>query len=768
MATFTTDLPLDPLALLAYQSSLVNRPLREGAAEGATALDTQQRAAIIGEVIPIVFCRRIGTAGGALISPPATEARFENAPNGDVTASYHLVLSEGQISSVQVRDVFQRSCRVGTFTQTYNRRAGTFAPGNFITVANLEAPYYCGTGGSYEGLSTMAFSVTIPAGFDQWNRQVHAFIRGGLHVTRLLDGVAGPSNNVCDLLLYLLSKSSKVNTAQIDTTALLAAARFTDTNGFWFNGLVDDSSNIRDWMTKHLQYFLLRESRSGGKESVRPLLPTNSDGTLDTSPVSWSFTFTEEHISPEQFQIRYTPLADRKPFCALMLWRQQPEDDLGIIRSTEVRYSGSALAGPFEQHDLSKFCTTENHAVKLGAFILSRRRHISHTLAIQVRPDSFNETLSPGDLVRVRLNRIASTGAASVHDYLYEVDRIGKSLTGEVLLELTHFPVDEQLRSVVAQEVAAAQGSGILLPTGKTGVSCDVNSSADTSVPADTGSDYVPAYAGAFDYEMAAIDADGSLDGEKSDNAKSASSTNGPAIGGYGNIVPAEGDELTYTPTCAGAYIEWYLVDDATGGRTKVSEGVAAKYIVSSAATAAGVSVLAIGRCPDPSSPTGYGPEITSSPIKAGGSIVYGFGLGTYTLTLDLRTYISARYRCSDGSLIAAENNPVYVYTPGTVSYTYTYSGVYGLQWDYKGMKTYEWVCGPPASYTTVDFFVQRTKNASGVWTRQQNSSTDQSGEGKEYSYILAGLYGRWYIDRSIENIKVYFNGTQVSPFGTP
>jgi hypothetical protein len=66
------------------------------------------------------------------------------------------------------------------------------------------------------------------------------------------------------------------------------------------------------------------------------------------------------------------------------------------------------------------------------------------------------------------------------------VDRIGKSITGEVQLDLTHFPVDANLASVVAQEVNAATGTGLLLPTGLSGITCDVNSSADTSVPAET------------------------------------------------------------------------------------------------------------------------------------------------------------------------------------------------------------------------------------------------------------------------------------------
>ncbi len=469
-------------------------PLAEQEAQGNNSLDVSQRGAVIGEVIPIVFARRVGSVGGVLISPAATEARFENSLTNEVTAYYHLVLGEGPMDSLQVRDVFQRSCRVGSFSQTYDRRAGPWEPGNFIVprdgYTTPEAPSYCGTGGTYTGLSTLSFQATYPDGVDQWNRQVHCFVRGGIYVTRLLDGVTGPSNNVADLLRYLLRSSSRVPDAQVDAAvSFLAAATFTNVNGFWFNGSVDTSTNLRDWVNNTLKYFLLRLTRVGGKETLKPLLPTNADGTIKTTAVDWEFAFTEEHIVPGSFAIDYASLADRKPFAVLVLWRQQ--DDLGIplIRTVEVRYAGTADDGPFEQHDLSAFCALENHAVKVGTYILSRRNHIKHRLSIAVRPDAYNSTLAPGDRVRVRLERTPSTGAASAHDYLYEVNRIGKNISGQVQLDLTHFPVDDTFASVVAKEVASAVGAGFVLPTGLSGITCDVNSSGDTSIPIDTSLD---------------------------------------------------------------------------------------------------------------------------------------------------------------------------------------------------------------------------------------------------------------------------------------
>jgi hypothetical protein len=646
----------DPLAFLTAQGGVVGTPLTEGGASGADNLDQKQRGAVIGEPIPIVFCRRTDGTGGVLISPPATEARFSDDASSNITASYHLVLSEGQMDSIQVRDVFQRSCRVGSFTQTYDRRAGTFVPGNFIdNTPNLEAPYYCGTSGTYEGLSTMAFSVTIPAGFDQWNRQVHCFIRGGIYVSRLIDSVTGPSNNVADLLLYLLRNSSRVPEAMIDTaTSFLAAATFTNANGFWFNGVVGESTNLRDWIGSTLQYFLLRQARIGGKEALKPLVPTNANGTIKTTAVSWAFTFTEEHIIPGSFEITYTPLADRKPFCAVMLWRQQ--DDLGIpvMRNTEVRYTGTADDGPYEQHDLSGFCSTENHAVKVGAYIISKRKHVTHRLQLGVKPDAFNPTLTAGDLVRVRLERIASTGADSVHDYLYEVDRIGKSIGGKVELDLTHFPVDSSLASVVAQEVAGATGSGLLLPTGLTGVTCDINSSSNTSVPAET---FTPGSFPNYGFDFDAID-ESDLDDPPINNPGSGLGVPTPSLTSDGDINnPKDGDTLTAPMICDGGQVVFYRLDPSVPGGKVIAAQATSTYTL--VINDIDKSVYAEIRCPDPSSPTGYGEPIASAPTPI---ITDGFTpvpLGAFQVFYTMTRISGEARRCDTNDVYASGTTTV-------------------------------------------------------------------------------------------------------------
>jgi len=573
----------DPFDTLLYQQQLVGTPLVEGGAGGADDLDVAQRSITIGEVVPIVFCRRVGEIGGVLVSPRATEARFETNTDNEVTASYHVVLSEGQLPGIQVRDVFQRSCRVGSFTQTYGRRAGPWLPGNFIVprvgFTKPECPYYCGTGGTYEDMTTGSYVIEdVPDGDTRWDRQIHLFCRGGMQVTRLLDATYGPSNNIADLVLYLLRKTSRIPADLIDTDSMEDVAEFTDNLGLWFNGELADSSNLEDFLAAYGRDFLLTKAKIGGKIGLRPLLPVTADNEIDVEPIVPVYRFTENHIIPGSFDISWVPLADRKPFVALMLWRQQPTDEIGIIRTTEVRYAGTAPDGPFEQHDLSVFCASENHAVKAGAYRIAKRRYVSHTLRIKVRPGSFNTTLAQGDVVRVLLQRVASSAPAGVHDYLYEVDRIGKSRTGEVSLDLIHFPIDTTGRSLVALDVAGAVGGGVLLSTGKSGTSCDVNADDDETVPADDSldpDDWTLPDDDAFDVEIPDSDFgtggnfddsfDGGFDGgsggegSEGDNPPEdldrQGGITGVSPGGPvpGNVLEWEGCGCTYST------IEWYV-----------------------------------------------------------------------------------------------------------------------------------------------------------------------------------------------------------------
>ena len=703
----------DPLALLPYQSGLVTTVTTEGAAEGQSPLDSRQKAAVIGEPIPIVFCRRVSSNGGVLVSPSATEGRYENNSTTNVlTTKVHLVLSEGDMDQLPLKDVFQRACRVGTWAQTYDRRAETWDPGNFIVAVATKkfwnCPLYCGTQGTYENMTTLSFINTHDDGSELWDRQVHCFVRNGINVTRILDNITGPSNNVIDLALYLITQSSRFPSSMIDLTMMEDAALFCNVNGLFYNGEFKQSTNLEDWLQSISSDFLLRVSDKNGKKGLRPRLQTNANGTIKTTAIEPVFTFTEDHVIIESFEIDYISLENRKAITALVLWRQQPDSDIGIIRSAEIRMTGLADNGPLEQYDLSQFCSTEDHAVKVGTYRVASRYYVTHTLRIRVAPSSFNATLIVGDVVRVRLRRETNVGTVSYHNHFYEVERIARSISGVISLDLIHFPVDSQNRSLVGLAVNAAVGNGYTVPTGRTDFTCDIaGRDVDNTPLSDVGEDIPPV-------DDPPVETDPDELGNEPDDGPTDPVANpedpldepepeypsgpNPGITGVSDP-PEEGETANAVPPCPGGKVCWYrvtksLVADIDEARTAPRTLIQCETLGTSG-WEAGASLIitnddidhyliAEASCPDPSGTDGFGEPsligITEPAIPDVPSYTYARWVGTVTTPSGTTQVTSSsftfnynnppqlnglRYSPLSEALGVANNTAFEEYTPG-------------------------------------------------------------------------------------------------------
>lgn len=666
----------DPLFLLAAQTGLSVGELSAKAAAGNPDVNKPQEALKTGEPIPILFARFRNSAGGVMAQPKITEGYFANPvieeeyDYGSSTAifvfqafqiKYLYVLSEGELPLTQIRDIFFGTDRVGAYNQKYNGRAGTWNPGNAIddhftdviaTATNgvfnynpfsltqgqsaklgntvwykssyalhqqsykeSSFPTFCGTSGSYSGLTTLSFEYQVTAGEKaKIDKSLSIFVRNGLQVTRLVDEVTGSSDNFVDLAKYLFQAGNRLADDLIDNTALTTAAKFTDANGFLFNGALTKSQNLLDWLQATSVNFLLRLSNSGGKFGLLPRLPYNTDHTIKTTQVTPEFTFTEAHIIDGGFEVEYISLEDREPVCFVVQWRQQPEADFGLVRTVEVRYTGEAASGPFVSIDLSNYCVSENHAVKVGAFRLAQRKHITHHLRLTVREGSYNSTLVVGDLVRVRLRRETSEGEVEFHDKLYEINRIEKTFSSTISYDLTHFPIDAQGRSIIAREVVDAAGAGNVIDVGRSTFDGDENSgTATTSVGTSSGGggSNQPA---AEDTEVDLTPDDGDEpypDGENNpedslDESLDSTDSLGPAITGDNVEIP------TSDLACDGR-VCFYREDKTTGERTLkecVNKPISGPYQSSITTDDIDHYIVAIGQCPDPSDPSGFGSGI--------------------------------------------------------------------------------------------------------------------------------------------------------------
>lgn len=317
-----------------------------------------------------------------------------------------------------------------------------------------EATLYCGTGGTYSGLTTVSLVKAYSAGDTGWQRQAHFFIRNGQPIHRLIEGSPGATNLFPDVAHHLLIASGRVPSQLIDVAGLTAAARFCSVNGITFDGVIANPSNVREYLNLLAPMHLLRVTDRWGMLGLRPALPVTIAHAIDTSPLTPVATFNESNSG--EFQVTRRPISDRKPFAALVLWRDQPENDVGVTQATEIRYAGTAIDGPYEDLDGSEFMTRELHAVRAGALRLAQRRHITHDASWVVVPTPQIAALRAGDIVRVDRARNPIVGASSTWSYLYEIEMISGPLLGPWTIQASHHPVNDAGSSLLALEVAGA------------------------------------------------------------------------------------------------------------------------------------------------------------------------------------------------------------------------------------------------------------------------------------------------------------------------
>jgi hypothetical protein len=498
------------------------RPTAINGTEPSSSWNSNQRAMALLERAPIVWCRRVGDScgspsddaiGGVLVSPAATACRFdtpllEGQPVANAVAvKWRLVVSQGKLGGISVNGVFQGRCRVGSFSQSYGpKTAGTWTPGNFLVdvysgtqlIANkVQAPTQCGTVGTHKDLTTVSFSAINFNGFDatgvglpdrgHWKRQIHLFYRNGVETTRLLDNAYGSSNNLADLYLYLLNNDGRTAAVQIDRESITAAARFMDVNGLFWNGVLEQPSSISDWMSRVGPYFLVRETKIAGRYGLRPLLPVTPSGAIDTEPLTPPWVFDGEATVDGSYTWQLVAPEARRPYRAVAAWRQQGAEGLSrMTRTTEVSYDDTPDTAPAEEHDLYQFATHELQVARAMRFAQAKRRYITHSATVEIRPGYWNSSLGEGELIALQLQRQDVEGVAAPLREYYWITKLTHGREGVLGLELEHCPVDSQGRSLVARDVAAVTVEGVILLTGDSAPNCDADGSraTDCSIPA--------------------------------------------------------------------------------------------------------------------------------------------------------------------------------------------------------------------------------------------------------------------------------------------
>ena len=130
-----------------------------------------------------------------------------------------------------------------------------------------------------------------------------------------------------------------------------------------------------------------------------PALPTTASGEISTGAVQIKQLFTAGNIIEESYELEYLGAEERKPFQAVMRYRQEQLNQLTQERTVVVRRAEDDEYAPVESFDLTRFCTSRAHAVLVAKFFLSIRKRVTHTIRFKTTP--YGMDLAPGDYIKV-------------------------------------------------------------------------------------------------------------------------------------------------------------------------------------------------------------------------------------------------------------------------------------------------------------------------------------------------------------------------------
>lgn len=238
--------------------------------------------------------------------------------------------------------------------------------------------------------------------------ELSAYFKDGLLVPKLLGSSTGSvldSTNLLPEIAYdlltniLFGVGEAVGATQVNVDEMTVAANFCKGNNFFWDGVIAERVNIREWIYEQAGYCLLQFRIKGGQFSLYPDVPFDSNGTIaPDAPISASAIFTDGTMSG--LKVSFLSPEERQLFKAAVLWRQDVINGFPQTRTVTVKLAASPDSVPEETFDMSGFCTSEEHAVTFAKYALKVRELVDHGITFQTTPQLAMQ-LEPGQYFQV-------------------------------------------------------------------------------------------------------------------------------------------------------------------------------------------------------------------------------------------------------------------------------------------------------------------------------------------------------------------------------
>jgi len=285
---------------------------------------------------------------------------------------------------------------------------------------------------NYEHLAIAGIRVGATNTLSSFN-SFSAFIEQGIIVDRLVNdsnnglptrgSLKASTDNFVEIAHDLLTNKSYgagdvVGHDGVDRLSMIEGAKYCKANNFHWNGIIDRQFNLREFIFEHAGYNFLDFSILGGRFSLRPSFPVNSDYTINydatiDSGIDIKALFTDGNM--KGIKVSFLTPEERKMFKATVIYRDDRRNEnkiAGFPENIAKTYAynptgqnandffPTAEQLPEEVFDLSNWCTHKEHAKLFAAIALSIRKEVDHGIVFDTPPSSVFGLLA-GDYIRV-------------------------------------------------------------------------------------------------------------------------------------------------------------------------------------------------------------------------------------------------------------------------------------------------------------------------------------------------------------------------------
>ena len=241
--------------------------------------------------------------------------------------------------------------------------------------------------------------------------QLSAYIQRGVEVETLIESGYNSTNLFPEIAYALLTDrkigaGDLVGEVSVDKELMTKAAHFCKSNDFYWDGVVTQSENLRDFIYQQATYCLLDFTIIGGRFALVPAVPhyIDSDGNPGeinlSKPPEIKALFTDGNT--RNLKVSFLSPEERQLFQAKILWRKEKLNGFPETKVFEIRLSDAQLGSekhPREVFDMSVFCTSQSHAEKFGKYALRVRQKVDHGIKFETTPQAAMN-LIPGEHFR--------------------------------------------------------------------------------------------------------------------------------------------------------------------------------------------------------------------------------------------------------------------------------------------------------------------------------------------------------------------------------